>query len=246
MSWSDIVQALGGMVDANKACEGIKNEKLRGLAQLALADPKAAIAVVKIEAERVTVGAIDTASHVGGSIHHRRAPGKVKKGKGRGMSGNRTALEFAQQELAAGVCEASGKNDGIPHSRYFPEGQANREGLFPPWCAAFVRWCYDQAGTPLPGNRWRLPGVAYMETELESAGARLATPEAGAVITFWTRMGSDKARGGRHVGIVEKVHAGRITTIEGNSGDRVGRRTYNASDRSIAGFFRWPRRSEPC
>lgn len=141
-----------------------------------------------------------------------------------------TPLEVARREV--GVRE-SGSNGGVPAERY-------NDGEAKPWCAAFVRYCFESANLPLPGNRHRLPSVAYLEEQLELAGARIERPEAGAIITFATRVGSDAGRG-RHVGIVELVGVGGlIRTIEGNSGDRVARRAYTPKDPRISGFFRWP------
>lgn len=142
-------------------------------------------------------------------------------------------LDVARRELAAGVREASGRNDGVPASRY-------NDGEAKPWCASFVRFCFEQAGARLPGVRAMLPSVAYMEEALARAGARIQRPEPGAIVTFTSRVGSDAGRG-RHVGLVEAVAAsGEITTIEGNSGDRVARRTYPPKDSRIVAFFRWP------
>jgi surface antigen len=44
--------------------------------------------------------------------------------------------------------------------------------------------------------------------------------------------------GGRsHVGVVESIGAdGRINTIEGNTSNKVARRSYSANDRTITGF----------
>ena len=39
-----------------------------------------------------------------------------------------------------------------------------------------------------------------------------------------------------HTGIVEKVNGDTVTTIEGNTSDSVGRRTYNIGNQSIAGY----------
>ena len=143
-------------------------------------------------------------------------------------------IDIARRELAAGVREATGQNDGVPAERY-------NDGERKPWCASFVRYCFEEAGLRLPGNRHRLPSVAYMEEQLETAGARVAEPAPGAIITFRARVGSD-AGPGRHVGLVEAVDGLTITTIEGNSGNAVRRRTYRQwrSDPTIAGFFVWP------
>ena len=39
-----------------------------------------------------------------------------------------------------------------------------------------------------------------------------------------------------HVGIVESVTNGVVNTIEGNSGDKVARRSYNMGSDSIYGY----------
>lgn len=146
-------------------------------------------------------------------------------------------LSFALGELAAGVAEATGANDGVPAERY-------NDGEQKPWCASFVRWCFEQARTPLPGRRALLPAVKYLEEQLRLRGARVDVPAAGDVVCFALRVGSD-AGPGRHVGIVETVTRDArglvITTVEGNSGNRVARRSYRAKDPRITGFYRWPR-----
>jgi uncharacterized protein (TIGR02594 family) len=147
-----------------------------------------------------------------------------------------TPLEYAQRELASGVREATGRNDGVPAERY-------NDGERKPWCASFVRWCFEQAGTPLPGRRHLLPSVSYLEGALLARGARVSRAKPGAIICFVGRASSD-AGPGRHVGIVESCGPGnKITTIEGNSGDRVARRIYAADDPAIAGFYVWPKRT---
>lgn len=57
-------------------------------------------------------------------------------------------------------------------------------------------------------------------------------PAAGDIIFFdW---GSDG--GVDHVGIVESVSGGTVNTIEGNSGDKVARRSYSIGDSRIYGY----------
>lgn len=146
-----------------------------------------------------------------------------------------TPLEYAQRELAAGVREATGRNDGVPAERY-------NEGERKAWCAAFLRWCFERAGTPLPGRRHLLPSVAYLEGALLARGARVERAIPGAIVAFVGRGASD-AGPGRHVGIVESYdpEADKITTIEGNTGNRVTRRTYAHDDPGISGFYVWPK-----
>jgi uncharacterized protein (TIGR02594 family) len=148
-----------------------------------------------------------------------------------------TPLDYARRELAAGVREATGKNDGIPAQRY-------NFGECKPWCAAFVAWCFDQADQHLPGNIRRLASVDYMERQLEARGARVRDPEPGDVVTFARRLDSD-AGPGRHVGIVEDVEGRTLITIEGNVGDRVKRCRRPRHDPQISGFYRWPAEDAP-
>lgn len=143
-----------------------------------------------------------------------------------------TPIELARRELAAGVREATGQNDGVPAERY-------NDGEEKAWCAAFVRYCFEQCGTKLPGLRHELPAVKYMEAQLEAAGARVAEPEPGDIVTFRWSDGS------RHVGLVEHVFRPTktrptIQTIEGNAANAVRRRSYALGARSITGYFRWP------
>ncbi len=46
-----------------------------------------------------------------------------------------------------------------------------------------------------------------------------------------------KENGRSHTGIVKEILAdGTIKTIEGNTSDKVGERSYSANDRTISGF----------
>lgn len=57
-------------------------------------------------------------------------------------------------------------------------------------------------------------------------------PATGDIIFFdWGNDGSIN-----HVGIVESVTNGVVNTIEGNSGDKVARRSYNMGSDSIYGY----------
>lgn len=148
-----------------------------------------------------------------------------------------TPLEAGLSQL--GVREATGHNDGVPAQRY-------NHGEDKAWCAAFVAWCFEQADSPLPGNKYNLASVRYMEDQLTIAGkwwvrARPSqyAPAAGDIVFFANRDGSDRGVG-RHVGLVEKFEGGRVHTIEGNRGNAVARADYDQDDRRIVGYARWP------
>ena len=111
------------------------------------------------------------------------------------------------------------------------------------WCAMFASFCLDYAG---------VEGVPYDSTcqdwveELTEAGLYEAggdyVPQPGDLIFF--DYGADGTS--NHVGLVESVTEAsesaeaKVHTIEGNSGDRVQRVTYNLSDRRIMGYARIP------
>lgn len=151
-------------------------------------------------------------------------------------------LQIAQTQV--GIEEATGKNDGRPSKRYMG-------GRKEPWCGHFVAYCFRQAGTPLPGDvepsvdtANPLAGVQYMEDMFKQQGWWFAAgdprhrPEPGDVIFYKSRHGSDPGRG-RHVGIVELVDAGVLSTIEGNWGNGVSRRRLIMSNTTISGFGRY-------
>jgi len=85
------------------------------------------------------------------------------------------------------------------------------------WCACFVSWCADQSGYIQSKGRFR--DASY-------------TPAVGDIIFFdWGNNGTID-----HVGIVESVSGGTVNTIEGNSGDKVARRSYSIGSSNIYGY----------
>ncbi len=123
----------------------------------------------------------------------------------------------------------------------FQEGVGNRnpfsKALGRPaeaWCADFVSYCAKKAG--LHVNTASAQGVADAIKQQGGWKGR-SNPQPGDAVTFrW-----DGSHGwADHVGLVEKVftRGGKtyIQTIEGNSGDRVRRKTYLASSSVINGY----------
>lgn len=152
-----------------------------------------------------------------------------------------TPLHAAQSQI--GVRESGGPNQGTPWERYALPGE---DPL--PWCARFLRWCWESAGLRLPGNRYLIGRVETLQDALELRGGILRHPEdvrAGDLIFYKDRGRSDQHRGGRHVGIVETVGRLTLVTIEGNWGDAVVRRPdvdrYGAA---VWCFGRWPVEAE--
>ncbi|GAA4616255.1 CHAP domain-containing protein [Saccharopolyspora hordei] len=138
-------------------------------------------------------------------------PGKDDKpGKGKDSGKVEDILDNARKHL--------GYHEG-PNNRnkWGPTGQ--------PWCSYFATSMWREAGVDIPkygftGDvyKWgQEHGTAYSADDL----AQKARP--GDALLF----GSGPSQGAStHIGIIEKVEGNKITTIEGNSGDEVARRTY--------------------
>jgi hypothetical protein len=101
-----------------------------------------------------------------------------------------------------------------------------------PWCAYFCSWAARQAGVPLGDAGQGFGAVADVWSWGQRTGKSLpagSTPAPGDLIVW----------GSRHIGIVESVDAnGTIHTIEGNSSDRVSRRTYGPDGGGATGYVR--------
>ena len=103
------------------------------------------------------------------------------------------------------------------------------------WCACFVSWCADQSGCiqsgVIPKFSLCSDGVKWFESKGRFRDASY-TPAAGDIIFFdWGNNGTID-----HVGIVESVSGGTVNTIEGNSGDKVARRSYSIGSSNIYGY----------
>ncbi|HEX8085790.1 MAG TPA: CHAP domain-containing protein [Solirubrobacteraceae bacterium] len=146
---------------------------------------------------------------------------------GGGTAGQRM-LAAAQAEL--GQAEAPpGSNDSPRIAEYRTATAGSGVG---PWCAYFVSWAAKQAGAPLGEQGQGFGAVSAVMAWGERTGRALpagAKPQAGDIIVW----------GSRHIGIVENVLPdGRIQTIEGNSSDRVSRRTYGTDGGGATGYVR--------
>ena len=103
------------------------------------------------------------------------------------------------------------------------------------WCACFVSWCADQSGYiqsgVIPKFSLCSDGVKWFESKDRFRDGSY-TPVAGDIIFFdWGNDGTID-----HVGIVESVSGGTVNTIEGNSGDKVARRSYSIGSSNIYGY----------
>jgi hypothetical protein len=90
------------------------------------------------------------------------------------------------------------------------------------WCALFVAWVWQHAGIEMAGGTAPYAYSGSFYGWVKAHGGRVLPPEAtpkpgDAVLYGWGPLASE------HVGIVESVLDGQITTIEGNFDDRVAR-----------------------
>lgn len=103
------------------------------------------------------------------------------------------------------------------------------------WCACFVSWCADQCGYIDSGVIPRFSLCSAGMEWFESRGQFMDgsyVPAAGDLVFFdWKNDGTID-----HVGIVESVEDGTVYTVEGNSGDKVARRSYPIGYGQIVGY----------
>lgn len=103
------------------------------------------------------------------------------------------------------------------------------------WCACFVSWCADQCGYieagVIPKFSLCSAGMEWFESRGQFMDGSYI-PAAGDLVFFdWGNDGSID-----HVGIVESVVDGTVYTVEGNSGDKVARRSYPIGYEQIEGY----------
>lgn len=109
-----------------------------------------------------------------------------------------------------------------------------------PWCACFVKWCFDKIGegSRISGVKNKAYVPSYRAWGL-SNGLWTNTPSPGDIIIFRYSPSSS----GSHIGFVESVNGNSITTVEGNTGrsnhGEVKRNTYNINSSYIFGFIHY-------
>lgn len=101
-----------------------------------------------------------------------------------------------------------------------------------PWCAVFVSWCANQAGV----STAKIPKTASVTNLLQffkNKGRYIKKgnykPKPGDIMI-------QKANGASHTGIVISSTSTTFTTIEGNTSNKVGQRTYSLNDSKLSGF----------
>jgi hypothetical protein len=151
-----------------------------------------------------------------------------------------TAAEIARSQL--GVVEDAGSNqdaagfiamyrNAVRDSRYqMKPGDA--------YCAAFVSWVLERAGTPLQ-HRWGV-GISYVPWLKEHAeGLGIFdttdvryTPNVGDVVIY-----SERGERPDHTGIILEVHDDHYVSVEGNYNNGVNQRNVSLDSEIILGYF---------
>lgn len=100
------------------------------------------------------------------------------------------------------------------------------------WCHMFVSWCANKAGVStsiVPKTASTTYGMNWFKNKGQFKYKGKYTPKRGDLIYF-------KSAGASHVGIVEKVSGNTVHTVEGNTSNRVARRSYSLGYRTITGY----------
>lgn len=100
-----------------------------------------------------------------------------------------------------------------------------------PYCHMFASWCADQAGVStsiFPKTASTTAGMQWFINKGQFKYKGSYIPKRGDVVYFKTNRS--------HVGLVEYVSGDTLHTIEGNSGNKVARRTYSLSEPTITGY----------
>lgn len=144
-------------------------------------------------------------------------------------------VKIAEGEI--GVCEPSGDDKYI---KYYNSVAKATFGMMVAWCAIFVTWCKAMAGigtSIIPnfascdvGKQWFERKGQY---KLSKAYGGTYTPVKGDIIFFSSKYTQNDST---HVGIVTGVSGEKVNTVEGNTSDKVARRSYNMSNKSIIGY----------
>ncbi|MFF9038549.1 CHAP domain-containing protein, partial [Streptomyces sp. NPDC014892] len=143
------------------------------------------------------------------------ATGTLVAGAGLGHAATRTQIA-AIAEAEVGASEANGQC-----KKYGPCTSVA-------WCAYFASWVWRTAGVADVPDTAVARGVGLWGKERGQFSPRpaggIGNPEPGDIVVY----GTPAAVAGGHVSIVSAVHDnGTITTVDGNYGDKVARRTVN-------------------
>ena len=188
-------------------------------------------------------GKMVTNSWVDGGKYYVGTDGKWVKGAatGNGSGALNNVLSIAQSYLGVEMGSAEHKKIVDAYNSVNPKPVGYTVKYSDDWCDVFVTTVFQQAGlSSLIGRECGVQRhIGIMQQKGIWQGKVL--PKAGDVITFdWDGGGFAD-----HIGIVESVKDGVVTTIEGNSSPytssgntKVNRKTYNWNASYIKGYAR--------
>lgn len=147
---------------------------------------------------------------------------------GRSFSTTSTKEKKAEDLITIAIKELGYEEVGENHTKYGKwygmDGAA--------WCHMFVSWCAYQVGilgNLVPKTASTTQGMQWFLSKGRFQYKGKYTPKRNDIIYF-------KSSGASHVGIVEKVTGNTVHTIEGNTSNRVARRTYSLNHERITGY----------
>jgi hypothetical protein len=169
-------------------------------------------------------------------VHVRRKPAPPPLTARQKTIARKTSVKVALQQV--GVREVSNNNSRrIIRFRRAVTGAGENPRDAEPWCADFVSWAWRRAGVPIGfggrGSDYVPELVAWARLTRRWHGARQGyQPKPGDLIVY--RSGGSW-RG--HIGLVQHLRGGRLSTVEGNFGNRVTRRTVKPWAGDVTGFI---------
>lgn len=166
---------------------------------------------------------------------------KYDKGEKTTMSKTATAL-IKQAQTWIGCKESDGSHKKIidVYNAHTPRARGYKVQYTDAWCATFVSACAIKTGMTdiIPTECGCGQMIALFQNLGEWNESDSRTPNPGDIIFYdWDDSGSgDNTGWPDHVGIVEKVSGGKITVIEGNKNNAVGRRTIAVNGKYFRGY----------
>ena len=162
--------------------------------------------------------------------------------KGAGSMAKLASAVLAQARAWIGRNEAAGSHKEIidVYNGHKPLARGYKVKYTDAWCATFVSAVAIKCGLTsiIPTECGCGQMIALFQALGEWQESDSRTPNPGDVIFYdWDDTGAgDNTGWPDHVGIVESVSGGKLTVIEGNKNDAVGRRALAVNGRYIRGY----------
>lgn len=115
-------------------------------------------------------------------------------------------LNIARGEI--GTKESPRNSNNVKYNTWY-YGRAVSGSAYP-WCVAFVQWCFDKAGAKLPYHTASCTALLNWY-KAHDPDRVVKDPKAGDIVIYAFSATN------LHIGIIENVGAGTVTSIEGNT-----------------------------